>query len=90
VTGQHAAWRAAYDKLPVLEQGGMVINFCETEKSDTSGQLKHQAHQDGSSGATTHELIVPELQKDGNRLVRNRGIGCTISSSGWQFGSCFT
>jgi hypothetical protein len=60
---RHGDFGSASDMLPVLEQGGMIINFCETETSDTSGQYKHQAHQDGRSGATNHELTVPEPRR---------------------------
>ncbi|TVU31885.1 hypothetical protein EJB05_23590 [Eragrostis curvula] len=60
---QNGSFGAASHKLPVSQQGGVVINFCESETSDTLGQHKHKVHQDGISGAASHELAVPEQQR---------------------------
>uniref|UniRef100_A0A0A9AQN9 Uncharacterized protein n=1 Tax=Arundo donax TaxID=35708 RepID=A0A0A9AQN9_ARUDO len=53
---------AALDELPVPEEGGVEINLCEAETSDTPGQLKHQA-QHGSSGAVSLDLPATEQQR---------------------------
>ncbi|KAK3157020.1 hypothetical protein QOZ80_2AG0115130 [Eleusine coracana subsp. coracana] len=55
---------AASYELPVPKQGGMAINLCEAETSDTLGQQKHQARQYVSSGASFHEPVLEQQRME--------------------------